>query len=834
MPPLLFKSAYFILICFASVLVSLFVFYRNPRSSANRFFAFTVLLVGLWTLSNAFLHLYADRPPALLWGRLTFAAASFIPASFLLFTMHFRVGRTPTPTWPLYLLVCLGIILVPLSLSPYLVTSVALHHHALRLTYGPLYHAFSVYFLLAFALSFVVLLYKYRHAGRGGRLQLFYVLFGSLIGVAGGATTNLLVPFLFQTSQFSWAGPAFSFVALAFITHAIFRHGLLDIRVALTRGASYLLSFFATALLLSLIVLIPSQVGALSATRTLLFFALLTGTCLGLVFLPMVRLFQVLFDRYAFRPAYDHHSLLEEMSSTLPSFLQAHDLYAYLHGLLDRTVRPDTIYIYLQQPTELQCVYFSAVGPPPEPPPPLDTEACHRFLDERRGAVLREELDPSAQPPAGLLAAVRWDLLLALTTATTRTGFVALGPKLSLDPYFPADIAFLSTLCRQASVVLENARLYAQATTVKEQLARILDNMESGVLAIDEAGRVFSANSAAARILETTPERLCALRHQDLPEPLPATLSSVLARATPIEQHEATLVTPSGRTLHLFLNSSRIRVASGPSSDVVGAGAIVVFADHSQLHQLALERRRADRLLDFQRMASAIAHEIKNPLVAIKTFAELLPERFADQEFRDVFSAVAVREIDRIDRLVARLRGASNEVDHPLVPLSLPALIEDVVALVRPQLERSHLKIAIDYSLDSTQILGHAAQLHQLLLNLLLNAMEAMPGGGTITIAVSMSPLRDHVTVSIADTGTGIPTAMIDSILDPFVSTKPHGSGLGLAISKAIATTHNALLHVRNNAPAPGATITLSFPVWAPPRRTADRAVNADAMPQVP
>lgn len=252
-------------------------------------------------------------------------------------------------------------------------------------------------------------------------------------------------------------------------------------------------------------------------------------------------------------------------------------------------------------------------------------------------------------------------------------------------------------------------------------------------------------------------------------------------------------------------------------STVAGQTAIAIKNAqlYAQVQRAEGEKRRAERLASVGALASGIAHEIKNPLVAIKTFAELLPERMSDADFRGEFSLVMLREIERIDQLVARLRGLAAPPAERFTPVHLREPIEETLALLRGQLERLGVKVDVAYDSPLPFVAGDPAQLKQLCLNLFMNAVEAMNGGGELTISVrGRSVLGDQrLALEVRDSGPGIPEVLLSKIFDPFVTTKAQGSGLGLSICRAIADAHRAAIRAENNPRGPGARVIVEFPV---------------------
>jgi signal transduction histidine kinase len=242
-----------------------------------------------------------------------------------------------------------------------------------------------------------------------------------------------------------------------------------------------------------------------------------------------------------------------------------------------------------------------------------------------------------------------------------------------------------------------------------------------------------------------------------------------------------------------------------------------VFSDLTQLKDLEQEKRRVERLASFGALASGVAHEIKNPLVAIRTFAELLPERFLDEDFREDFSKVVIREISRIDDLVARLRGIAGTAPRQTGPTDLREPLSDTLALLRAQFEHTRTVVHCDFSDSAPLVSVDEAQLKQLFLNLILNAVEAMGSGGALDIRVSRREAQGvaWVVTEVIDTGPGISESIRGNVFEPFFTTKPRGSGLGLAICRGIADAHRGLIRADNRTDRSGTRVTVELPAAA-------------------
>jgi signal transduction histidine kinase len=214
--------------------------------------------------------------------------------------------------------------------------------------------------------------------------------------------------------------------------------------------------------------------------------------------------------------------------------------------------------------------------------------------------------------------------------------------------------------------------------------------------------------------------------------------------------------------------------------------------------------RRADRLASLGTLISSLAHEIRNPLVSIKTFTQLLPERLEDEEFRNYFLKVASGEIDRLTTLINELLGFARPSEPNLRGEDVNALIEKMEFLIITEARKKNITISKNCSPDLPLVMVDAEQIKQVLLNILLNAVQAIPGQGQIWVetrvvqAIREEASERFVQIEVRDTGVGIPKENLDRVFDPFFSTRPDGSGLGLAISYQIIHEHGGFIDLES------------------------------------
>lgn len=434
-------------------------------------------------------------------------------------------------------------------------------------------------------------------------------------------------------------------------------------------------------------------------------------------------------------------------------------------------------------------------------------------------AMLTDELSGRGPSRGGSTLHVSCALALPIISEDRIIGVISLGPKLSGDPFYPEDLDLLMTLANQAGVAIKNARLYEQVVLANEYIENILSTIESGVVAVNAAMRIVMFNRAAEQLTGLTAEAMKGQLAECLPGCLHDALAATLHNGSPRIEPEIVLPTLRQRSGDLMTLPAICTTSPLRDPDGTVLGAVAVFSDLTPLKELEVERRRAERLAYFEVLASGLAHEIKNPLVAIKTFMQLLPRRRNDDRFIDDFGRVATREMERMERLLERLRTLSGPGDRPRHPLDVRAPIREALESLQPACDEKNITMIASLGPAPCMVRGDHGELEQLFLNLFMNAHEATPPGGTVMIDLARTD--EHVAVTVGDTGPGIPSDLLERVFDPFFTTKQRGAGLGLTICAGIAQTHGARLRAGNRA-AGGACFSVEFsllPVPAPVAR---------------
>jgi two-component system sensor histidine kinase HydH len=238
-------------------------------------------------------------------------------------------------------------------------------------------------------------------------------------------------------------------------------------------------------------------------------------------------------------------------------------------------------------------------------------------------------------------------------------------------------------------------------------------------------------------------------------------------------------------------------------------GMVLFMRDLGEVKGLQAEVRRSERLAALGRLVAGMAHEIRNPLNSISGYSQHLKGKFRSDTSEGRALDVIVREVDRLNRVITELLDFSRPREPELSPLDLNLIVSQTLSLMERETSSQGVAVVEELSVGKALIMGHADSLKQLLLNLLLNALQAMPDGGVLTVQTENSAGR--VILKIADTGPGIPEGDQETVFEPFFTTRENGTGLGLAIVHRIILDHGAEIRVESS-PGDGTMFVIRFP----------------------
>ncbi len=445
-----------------------------------------------------------------------------------------------------------------------------------------------------------------------------------------------------------------------------------------------------------------------------------------------------------------------------------------------------------------------------------------------------------------------------------------------------AEVVLLQVLASQASAVLENIQLMTEVLEARNEarklLKQVLDDQRtkelilasipSGLITADQKGDITTFNRAAEAILGYHPYEVLGhplYKFLDLRalRPVGEGTSLPVSSAGPGQQQDVlhnmiqtgTVVTMDRHGREIVLDVDVLPLCKDQDGQV---GTLATFTDVTSVHRLEEEKRRLDHLASLGEMAANVAHEVRNPLASIKTSMQLLredlllssqaatPEQKEGQaEWARESISVVLQEVDRLDALVRDLLLFAKPCHLHRVRCNIVDMSDRTLKLIEPQCVESNIIVHRIYG-DLPLIWVDAAQIEQILFNLYLNAVQAMPDGGILTIScrsisaesaireagdvqvplnqkgdslyslaikrVQNPPVQQWLEIAVSDTGTGIPPDQLEHIFQPFFTTKAHGIGLGLAITRRLIEDHGGYIRVEGHY-GYGATLAVRLPL---------------------
>ena len=687
----------FYITAIANVLLAIFLFYNNYKSVLNKTAALFSLTIAIYCFSFVTTITSDSKNVALFWNRFLYIGVSFMPVLFLHFT--FAILGLLKRKKIILLSYSIAVLFVPIVFTDLLVQDVV---PKLSFRYymvpGRLYFSLVLYWFGFISYAHYELIKGFINSYGLKRNQIKYLLVASVIGYLGGATSFLPV---FNIKVFPFGNYFLVFYAFI-ITFAIVKHRLMDINIVFKKGVTYAYASFM--LLIPLLALVFYGQKSAFGTISIPFSITVVGAIIvASYFFPQVKVkAERTIEQYIFKNKYDYKKTISNLSKAMVSILNLNELCSKIITTTTEAMMVQVAFIYVLDEEEGFYKQYESIGVADgtiELRYPKD-DSLFKWLESHNEIFIREELERYTTDTATLeivsrLKRMGSELCIPLITKQKLIGIINLGVKGKGDMYTHEDLDLLTTLSNQATVALENARLYEDISRAKVQM------------------------------------------------------------------------------------------------------------------------QRADRLASLGTLTAGLAHEIRNPLVAIKTFTQLLPERFDDSEFREHFLSVTAGEVDRISSLVTELLDFARPSQPKLNKEDLNQVVEKMLMLVDTESHKKNVQVLKDYYEFLPPVVFDREQIKQVLLNVLLNAVDATPEDGTIS--VSTKPVKkngslDYVQIVISDTGKGIADDDLDKVFTPFYTTKHEGSGLGLAISHQIIQEHQGTIEVESTRDQ-GTTFRINLPV---------------------
>jgi hypothetical protein len=619
---------------------------------------------------------------------------------------------------------------------------------------------------------------------------------------------------------------------------AVARHRLMDVDLVFRRGVAYTIA--AAAVLAAFYGAVFALGGALEPESAGLGPAVWVASVIAtaLLFQPLRRAIQTFIDRRRYRDRFDYRQTLADFAIELGA---ENDPERMLDAVQDRLVRAlgvERFAIFVHGGDE-RFELARAVG--------VDGRAAAAFL--QRPSALQastrylffanpawnNERDETAR---GEIAALNLTYYVPCRVQGRTIAWIGLGRTVEGEYLTTEDLSLVRAVSSNFAIALENARLYrsleqkaGEYQRLKDYNENIVESLHVGILAVDLDDRVESWNTQLELVFGIS--RSDAIGRK-LGELLPAGL---------IEQFDAVRAETGVHSIYRYplgaqefpsefrpglesrdgqgVRMLNIAIAPLVAKNFDPIGRLIILDDVTERTQLEEQVVQSDKLSSIGLLAAGVAHEVNTPLAVISSYAQMLAKQVQDDPAKakalEKITAQTFRASEIVNSLLSFSRTAANE----LAPVDIDKALVETLGLVEPQLRKAGVEVETDFEPDLPEVRGVSGKLQQVFLNLVLNARDAMPEGGRLSIRARRAENAEGeevVRIEVADSGVGIPREKLTRIFDPFFTTKgpKRGTGLGLSVSYGIIKEHAGSL-TADSVPGQGATFTIELPAVRKP-----------------
>jgi PAS domain S-box-containing protein len=805
---------------------------RRPRDPATlHFFWLSVAFFGVFTFS------FSGRLDRLDWVFYWADAISILalPPMFLHFTQVFPDRRHRWSLGPVGRVALVGVYVPALALGLARLVAVVrsgTDPESFVRWIAVLDRLEFLYFAICLIGGLIGLLRARSQVGTlTARRQLRWIAWGTGVG-AGIFAVGYALPYALGVEPslpMELSAVPLSLIPLAFAS-AIVRYRLLDIEVIVKRSFVYITAFAAVVVIYAVVLEAVRSVLLKDSGSNSWVLALL-AILVAVVLTPPIKDFvQTVLDRAFYRDRYDYRRALVGFARDLNSDLDLHRLSERLVSRVVETLLVDRMTLMLEDEVAPHFGSMRSSGFGDSHPPALAKRSAigRRLCD---GHIVALD-DPAAVGRFAVEEIEFWRdaglYYFVPCVATEGTiAVLAVGRKDTGEPLSSEDTGLLAAVAGQIATALENARLYRQLHLKAVEVDRmrafnenILESLDNGLLVVDLNDRVVRWNRALELVYGVS--RATASGHT-----LGELFDPVFVEAVRAARRD----TPEGATLSrvplgargdragetLVVNAAVVPLRAEDGQGIATAGTIIIVEDVTARVQLEEQLRLSEKMASIGLLAAGVAHEVNTPLTGISSFTQMLLEGADPQDPKTRLLEKIERQTFRAAKIVNGLLTLSRPTSSDRSSFDINIVIADVLSLLEHQFETHRIRLRREMSDTPVVVLGLEHKLQQVFLNLFLNARDAMPKGGWLSVTTRTDGNRAIVEVS--DTGSGIPSEYLARIYDPFFTTKAigQGTGLGLSITYGIVREHEGTIECESGL-GQGTRFILSFPAVAAER----------------
>jgi PAS domain S-box-containing protein len=700
-----------------------------------------------------------------------------------------------------------------------------------------LYKAELALFAFSLALSAALFILAFRRARSiVVRQQLKWVTWG--MSVAATAFALFYLPTYLTSSTVAPLLESISIAPFVLVPltlgYSVVRYRLSDIDIVMRRSLAYIVATLSVAAVFGLVMAAAytfiSQ-PAESPTGAFLI-AAVTMSVLAMLFAPVKNWAQERIDRAFYGGRYDYRATLQDFGRALASTIELEPLLDNLMRRLKDVLWVERLAIFIEDADEPSGFRVArAEGVSPQVLLPGDILSILRERSGATGVVRADEqgqagdefeLDEPASHPRDALAGLPFSYYTPCAARSRVVAVLALGRPTDGALLSSEDTALLRAISGYVAVAIENALLLEEQARRAKELARlkefnenIIESISVGVMVVNLHGRITNWNGALEQIYGLKREEVIGRRVAEVfkSEMLHA-LRDLMDRGEwrggePANIYKFRARTPDGRDVTL-----NISLAALQSKTAEIEGSLVAIEDVTERVGLEAQLQQSDKLSSIGLLAAGVAHEVNTPLAGISSYSQMLMQQIPDTDPRRQLLEKIHRQTSRATSIVNNLLNFSRVTEARYAPVDLNRVIDDTIQLLEAQLRNTEIEVVRSYSDDLPPAFGDGPKLQQVLMNLILNARDAMPHGGRLEISTEAD--EESAVIEVCDTGLGIAPEHLAKIYDPFFTTKQigKGTGLGLAVSYGIIRDHGGNIDVESRL-GEGTRFQITLPLAA-------------------
>ena len=787
------------------------IVWRNFDTQVNRFFVLYLTAMAFWQITALMVSFSTDPAMALFWYKLMYAGVTFSFILYFPFTRLFLRIRGQKVLSFLSYLVCLTILALVLFAGRYLIATVypdpGSGLYVPQVEIGTLVMIITAFSFLV--LAFLNLLWAFRRTSSLVFRQRTGCLMAGVIIIIGGSLSNFVG---FKGYPMDIAA---NLTTALLIAYAIFRYKLFNIKVVLRKGVFYsLLTAIFMGVYLAWVLVLERYLRRVLGHPTILL-AFLMGIVVTLVFWPLREQAQKWIDRLFFGKKYDFYQILKDFSHRMSSIINLEELTNSITDLLSKTMQTDKLTILLEKDNQLVPVAWRGLNSDTISSVKLRKDIpLFLHLAREKRIINQDELATFAEfkglwkNEIAQIDSLKAEIFVPLEVKNNLVGLITLGKKQAGKSYSGEDLVLLSTLASQAAVALENAHLHKrtqeslhQAINLKEYNENLVSSVPLALAVVNQHLELSQANPVFSQIVARKKEEIKNKCIREFLSPqLCQRISDVIEKGISFKDEEIE-ESFSGRKKRI-IKISALRLQTNSKE------ALVIIDDVTTERRLQRELIQAQRMESIGRLAGGVAHDFNNLLGGILGFAAYIKSKL--KEDNPIY-----RDIDTIERSAKRGADLANQLlafarkgKYKREPVNLNQITREVTRLLSRTIDK-RVKIEEHLSEDLLSVLGDDSQIQQAILNICINAKDAMPEGGKLILRTRNTHLSksqprmqwqveegSYVHLSITDTGIGMSPQIKDQIFEPFFTTKGSKSGTGLGLPTAYGIIKNHGGHI--------------------------------------